>query len=157
MILRLAVRRSAAVEKYHGIIIDTQGAAGELQKTAAMTADMILAPFKPDVLSAAEFADGTLRLMVESLNSLSDFGADFRSGELYVVISDLERNNNARQVADQIRWSFADHKQVKGFWRLSYRMPLRGKYARRSSSPYQKTLQSVSSNAPFDHSIDEPS
>ena len=65
------------------------------------------------MLSAAEFADGTLRMM-DSLNSLSDFGTDFRSGDLYVVISALERNNNARQVADQIRRSFAGHKQVKG-------------------------------------------
>jgi len=70
-----------------------------------MAADVILSPIKPDVLSAAEFADGTLRMM-ESLNSLSDFGADFRSGHLYVVISALERNNNARHVADQIRRSF---------------------------------------------------
>ncbi|AZS82060.1 ParA family protein [Achromobacter sp. SD115] len=113
LIMRRAVRRSAAVEKYHAIIIDTQGAAGELQKTAAMAADVILSPIKPDVLSAAEFADGTLRMM-ESLNSLSDFGADFRSGDLYVVISALERNNNARHVADQIRRSFLGHRQVKG-------------------------------------------
>lgn len=111
--LRRVVRRSATVEKYHVIIIDTQGAAGELQKTAAIAADVILSPIKPDVLSAAEFADGML-CMMESLNSLSDFGTDFRSGDLYVVISALERNNNARQVADLIRRSFFGHRQVKG-------------------------------------------
>lgn len=113
LILRRAARRSVAVEPYHVIIIDTQGAVGELQKTAAMAADVILSPIKPDVLSASEFADGTLRMM-ESLNSLSDFGPDFRSGELHVVISALERINNARQVADQVRRSFAGDQQVKG-------------------------------------------
>lgn len=113
LILRRAVRRSVDLAGYQFVIIDTQGAAGELQKTAAMAADAIISPIVPEVLSAAEFADGTLQLL-ESLNRLADFGPDFRSGDLYVLLSAFERTKNARAVADSIRHRFVGHRQVKG-------------------------------------------
>lgn len=111
MILRRAVR-SPAMQGFNAIIIDTQGATGELQRTAAMAADVMVSPIKPDVLSANEFSTGTMA-MLDELNRLADFGEAFRSGDLYALINAQERNNNARGVTEYIRRSFAGHRKVK--------------------------------------------
>lgn len=113
LILRRAVRRSPVLDRYHVVLIDTQGAKGELLNCAAMAADVILSPIKPEVLSVAEFAAGTLS-MLETLNSMADFGPDIRSGELLVLISDIERTNNSREIAALIRREFIGYKNVKG-------------------------------------------
>ncbi|WP_321944370.1 ParA family protein [Paraburkholderia tropica] len=112
MILRRAVRNSPAIDKYNVVIIDTQGAVGELQKTAAMAAHIMLSPIKPDLLSAGEFASGTLNMLTE-LNRLADYGEAFRAGELYALVNDCERTNNSREFAAYIRRQFAGHKNVR--------------------------------------------
>lgn len=111
MILRRAMA-SPVVQPYNVVVIDTQGAVGELQKTAAMAADYMISPIKPDTLSAGEFSSGTLA-MLDDLNRLADFGESFQSGDLFALINAQERNNNARALTTVIRQKFAGHKKVR--------------------------------------------
>ncbi|MDR5804897.1 ParA family protein [Caballeronia sp. LZ001] len=111
MIMRRAIR-SPLLETYDVVLIDTQGAVGELQKSAAMAADFMVSPVKPDALSAGEFATGTLA-MLDELNRLSDFGETFRSGDLLALINAHERTVNARVLASVLRERFSDHRRVR--------------------------------------------
>lgn len=111
-ILRRAIRSSPVLNAYSVVIIDTQGAKGWLQNTAAMAANFMLSPIKPDILSAREFSTGTLEMLTE-LNSLSDMSPELQSGELFALINDQERTNNSRDIANSIRLQFAGHKKVK--------------------------------------------
>ncbi|MFT4066750.1 ParA family protein [Paraburkholderia sp.] len=111
MIMRRAMR-SPLLETYDVVLIDTQGAVGELQKSAAMAADFMVSPVKPDALSAGEFATGTLA-MLDDLNRLADFGESFRSGNLLALINAHERTVNARVLAGVLRQRFSDHRKVR--------------------------------------------
>ncbi|WP_343671358.1 ParA family protein [Paraburkholderia heleia] len=111
MILRRAMR-SPLIEPYDVVLIDTQGAVGELQKSAAMAADFMVAPVKPDALSAGEFASGTIA-MLDELNRLADFGESFRSGDLLALLNAHERTTNARALAAVMRQRFAGHAKVR--------------------------------------------
>lgn len=111
MIMRRAMR-SPVLESYDVVLIDTQGAVGELQKSAAMAADYMVSPVKPDALSAGEFASGTVA-MLDELNRLSDFGASFRSGDLHVLINAHERTVNARVLTQTVRAQFGAGPRVR--------------------------------------------
>ncbi|MDR5645369.1 ParA family protein [Burkholderia cenocepacia] len=111
MIMRRAMR-SPLLEAYDAVLIDTQGAVGELQKSAAMAADFMVSPVKPDALSAGEFITGTIS-MLDDLNRLADFGESFRSGALFALINAHERTVNARVLATVLRQRFADHRRVR--------------------------------------------
>ncbi|CAH2902174.1 MAG: ParA-like protein [uncultured Paraburkholderia sp.] len=111
MIMRRAMN-SPLLEGYDVVLIDTQGAVGELQKSAAMAADFMVSPVKPDALSAAEFATGTIT-MLDDLNRLADFGETFRSGDLLALINAHERTVNARALATVLRQRFSDHRRVR--------------------------------------------
>ncbi|REG58597.1 chromosome partitioning related protein ParA [Paraburkholderia sp. BL6669N2] len=111
MILRRAMR-SPLVNPYDVVLIDTQGAVGELQKSAAMAADVMVSPVKPDALSAGEFTTGTIA-MLDELNRLADFGASFRSGDLFALINAHERTTNARALAAVLRQRFIGHAKVR--------------------------------------------
>ncbi|WP_269503933.1 ParA family protein [Burkholderia sp. IMCC1007] len=111
MILRRAMR-SPFIEPYDVVLIDTQGAVGELQKSAAMAADVMVSPVKPDALSAGEFATGTIA-MLDELNRLADFGESFRSGDLLTLINAHERTTSARALAAVLRERFTGHPKVR--------------------------------------------
>lgn len=111
MIMRRAMR-SPVLESYDVVLIDTQGAVGELQKSAAMAADYMVSPVKPDALSAGEFASGTLS-MLDELNRLADFGMSFRSGDLHVLINAHERTVNARVLTQAVRERFTGYPRVR--------------------------------------------
>lgn len=111
MIMRRAMR-SPLLESYDVVLIDTQGAVGELQKSAAMAADFMVSPVKPDPLSAGEFATGTI-FMLDDLNRLADFGESFRSGDLLALINAHERTNNARALVTVLRQRFKGHPKVR--------------------------------------------
>jgi chromosome partitioning related protein ParA len=112
IILRRAMRTSLILERYNVVLIDTQGAAGRLQNTAAMAADFMISPIKPDMLSASEFATGTLNMLTE-LNRMADISPELHSGDLYAVINDHERTTNSRDITSSIRLQFAGHKKVR--------------------------------------------
>ena len=107
VILKRAMKGPVVRDNYDIVIIDTQGAKGELQKTAAMAADLMISPINPAILSAREFASGTVA-MLESLNRMADMSAEFRSGDLYALIYAQENTNDARTIADLIRQEFQD-------------------------------------------------
>lgn len=111
MIMRRAMR-SPLLEPYDVVLIDTQGAVGELQRSAAMAADFMVSPVKPDALSAGEFVTGTIG-MLDHLNRLADFGESFRSGDLLALINAHERTVNARVLAAVLRQRFANHRRVR--------------------------------------------
>lgn len=61
--IRMALSNPDVRANYDVCIMDTQGAVGHLQDAAVNAADLLLAPVAPDVLSAREFVDGTIKLI----------------------------------------------------------------------------------------------
>lgn len=112
VIMKRAMHSPYVRDTYDVVVIDTQGAVGELQKTAAMAADIMISPINPTIISAREFASGTLA-MLESLNRLADFSADFKSGDLYALIYGMDRSNDSKIIADQIRNDFRSMHKVR--------------------------------------------
>lgn len=112
VILKRAMRSPFVIDNYDVVIIDTQGAVGELQKTAAMAADLMISPVNPSILSAREFASGTIA-MLDSLNRMADMSAEFKSGELVALIYAEDRTNNARMISDVIRQEFRTSPRVR--------------------------------------------
>jgi chromosome partitioning related protein ParA len=80
------------LEGYDFIVIDTQGATGPLQDMAVLAADFLISPIPPELLSAREFARGTIG-MIERL-SHRDMG--FPLGNLYGLIYRMDRTADAR-------------------------------------------------------------
>jgi chromosome partitioning related protein ParA len=105
VLLKRALRSPVIQDNYDVVIIDTQGAIGELQKTAAMAADVMISPVMPATLSAREFVTGTIALM-ESLNRMADFSPELRSGDLVALINGMDNTVDARAIADFIRQEF---------------------------------------------------
>ena len=112
VIMKRAVQSPYVRDTYDVVVIDTQGAVGELQKTAAMAATIMISPVNPTILSAREFASGTLA-MLESINRLADFSADFRSGDLYALIYGMDRSTDSRIIAEQLRTDFRSSHRVR--------------------------------------------
>jgi chromosome partitioning related protein ParA len=112
ILLKRAVRQPVVTDTYDVVIFDTQGAKGELQRAAAMAADVMLSPLKPDMISFSEFYTGTLE-MLSSINSMGDVSAEFRSGPLNIAINCMKRTNNAKMIEQQILESFRSYPNVK--------------------------------------------
>lgn len=111
-ILKRAVRGTYVRDFYDAVVIDTQGAMGELQKTAAMAADIMISPVNPTILSAREFATGTMEMLAR-LNELADFSPDMCAGELYALIYGMDRSNDSRRIAETIRSDFRNMRKVR--------------------------------------------
>jgi chromosome partitioning related protein ParA len=112
VMLKRAVRQPIVQDKYDLVIFDTQGAKGELQRSAAMAADLMFSPVKPDMMSFGEFQTGTLD-MLASLNAMSDFSADMRAAPLCLAINCMDRTLNARSITTEILESFRNHPNVR--------------------------------------------
>jgi chromosome partitioning related protein ParA len=105
--LRHALER---LDQYDFTIIDTQGAAGPLQDVAVCAAHVLLSPIPPEILPAREFARGTLG-MLERLRPMQRLGAPL--GSLYGVINRIDRANEAKRIADELKQeSFAPSQGV---------------------------------------------
>ncbi len=111
-ILKRAMRSPYVRETYDVVVIDTQGAVGQLQATAATAADILVSPINPTILSAREFASGTMA-MLERLNRMADFNADLRTGDLYALIYGMDRTNDSKNIADRIRSDFRGNHKVR--------------------------------------------
>ncbi len=98
--LRLRKALEALAERYDHILIDTQGAIGPLLDAGALAADVLLSPIPPEVLSAREFARGTVE-MVQRLKPMAAYG--IATPHLFAVIWRMDRTADARQVADGLR------------------------------------------------------
>ncbi len=91
---------SALDSAYDVILIDTQGAVGPLQDTAVLAADLILSPIPPEILSAREFARGTLE-MIDRLRPMARLGAPV--APLRGLIYRQDRTLDARRIAQELR------------------------------------------------------
>jgi chromosome partitioning related protein ParA len=87
---------------YDFILVDTQGTIGPLQDAAVLAADLLISPIPPELLSAREFARGTIS-MLERLSNLEYMG--FPLGNLFGVIYRMDRTVNARDTAEVLRKS----------------------------------------------------
>ncbi len=89
------------LQGYDIIIIDTQGAVGPLQDAAVLAADFLVSPIPPEILSAREFARGTLS-MLERLKPMRHMGAPV--GPLFGIIYRANlRTVDAREIASKLR------------------------------------------------------
>lgn len=95
--MRHALRQ---LQDYDIVLIDTQGAVGPLQDAGVLAADILLSPIPPEILSAREFARGTLG-MLERLRPMQYLGAPV--GHLYGLVYRIDRTIDARRVADGLR------------------------------------------------------
>jgi chromosome partitioning related protein ParA len=93
-------------DNYDVVIIDTQGAAGHLQNSAALAASQIILPVVPETLAAREFTTGTMELL-ERLDVGPGFG--FRLGPVRAVLYKQSRTADAKHVAQALRDDFIQH------------------------------------------------
>lgn len=84
---------------YDFILLDTQGAVGPLQDAAVLAADLLLSPIPPEILSAREFARGTLH-MLERLRPMVCLGAPV--GPLRGLIYRMDRTVDAHRIAREL-------------------------------------------------------
>jgi len=112
ILVKRAVRQPIVRENYDYVVIDTQGAAGELQRSAAMAADLMISPLWPRIMEYVEFHAGTLN-MLQALNAMADVSAELRSGPLAIVINGMDRTRAARLIAEQIRNDFRSYPGVR--------------------------------------------
>ena len=92
-------------ENYDLILIDTQGAVGTLQDTAAFASKVILSPIKPEVLSAREFMTGTNESL-ERLQQGRVMGLEVP--QLRAVIYAHDRTRDSRLMSEEIKKHFKD-------------------------------------------------
>jgi len=85
---------------YDVVLIDTQGAVGPIQDAGVLAADILLSPIPPEILSAREFARGTVS-MLERLRPMQYLGAPI--GHLYGLVYRMDRTVDARRVAESLR------------------------------------------------------
>ena len=71
-----------------------------LQDAAVLAADLLLSPIPPEILSAREFARGTLQ-MLERLRPMACLGAPL--GPLHGLIYRVDRTVDARRICRELR------------------------------------------------------
>ena len=97
-------------DHYDFILIDTQGAIGPLQTSAAFAANTLISPLPPDTASIREFRTGTLRV----LHSLERDEIEPRAqlAPIQAVICRLDATRNARGLLQELRHEFSDGDRV---------------------------------------------
>ncbi len=101
--IRMAIKNAAVAERYDVVIIDTQGAVGHLQDAAVNAGDMLITPASPDIVSAREFVDGTLKLL-DRHESSANMG--FMVPAMKAIINRSENTVDSRTMAGLIREQF---------------------------------------------------
>ncbi len=80
-------------QQYDYILIDTQGAKGNLQDAAVLAADILISPILPEMATVKELERGTLSMLSE-LQSYKDIGINVPS--LFGVIYKIDKTNDAK-------------------------------------------------------------
>lgn len=86
-------------QAYDFILLDTQGTVGPLQDSAVLAADLLVSPIPPEILSAREFARGTVH-MLDRLRPMACLGAPL--GPLRGLIYRMDRTVDARRIAQEL-------------------------------------------------------
>lgn len=103
--IRMSLASADVQRDYDVVIIDTQGAVGHLQDAAVNAADILIAPASPDIVSAREFVDGTLKLL-ERLESSVNMG--FTVPAMKAIINRVERTVDSDAMSGLIRDQFLE-------------------------------------------------
>ncbi len=91
--------------KYDIVVIDTQGAVGPLQTSAAYASDILLSPVRPEVLSAREFLSGTREILRKLDRGMI---SGLARPPLYAFINALDRTRDSRFTKDMITEAIAE-------------------------------------------------
>lgn len=105
--LKTALRDPYLDEHYDVVLMDTQGARGpvhSLQNAVIIGSKLLISPVRPAVSSAREFLSG----MLDKLEELRGFTQEMMLTlpTVQAVIYDMERTNDARIMAQEIRDQF---------------------------------------------------
>ena len=92
------------------IIVDTQGTHSPLHQASVLAADMLISPIPPEIISAKEFARGTLE-MLEALKPMEAYGAPL--GSLYALIYRMDRTKDSQAIANQLVHSTFEQSSAK--------------------------------------------
>jgi chromosome partitioning related protein ParA len=103
--IRMALKNDRISESYDVALIDTQGAVGHLQDAAVNAADLLIAPASPDIVSAREFVDGTIKLL-ERHESSANMG--YTVPAMKAIINRAENTVDSRTMANLIREQFME-------------------------------------------------
>lgn len=89
----------AIADAYDFIIVDSQGSKGQIQRSAALAADLILSPMPPDMLNYFELLTGTIP-QIRQLDVYTKYIPDLRVGKLKVLINRTDQTIIAREVSN---------------------------------------------------------
>ncbi|TAG49742.1 MAG: ParA family protein [Betaproteobacteria bacterium] len=105
--LKTGLKHPYLDEHYDFVLMDTQGARGpvhSLQNAVILGAKLLVSPVRPAVSSAREFLSGMLEKLDE-LRALSEHMM-LTLPTVQTLIYDMERTNDARSMAEEIRGQF---------------------------------------------------
>jgi chromosome partitioning related protein ParA len=105
--LRIPLGTKEVQERFDVALIDTQGALGYLQDAAINAADLLISPATPDVLSAREFVEGTIKL-IDRTEEAQNMG--FKVPAIKAVINRIENTRDSRSMTALIRDAFLEMK-----------------------------------------------
>lgn len=108
--LQRALNNPYVRDNYDFILIDTQGAIGPLQTSAAFAADTLISPLPPDTPSIREFRSGTLRVLQRLEHDEQEPRAEL--APIQAVICRLDATRNARALLAELRSEFGDGDRV---------------------------------------------
>lgn len=113
---RLKRAINALTKKYDYILIDTQGAKGNLQDASVLSADILISPILPEMSTVKELERGTLSMLLE-LQSYKDMGINVP--DLYGVIYKIDKTNDAKRFVEYLQKS----SQEKPYTMLKTQIP----------------------------------
>jgi chromosome partitioning related protein ParA len=90
-------------EPYDVVVIDTQGAMGQLQNCAALAANKILLPVVPETLAVRELTSSTLDL-IKRLEPTTAFKN--RLGDIKALLYRHDRTADSKRISDDLKENF---------------------------------------------------
>lgn len=105
MRLNMPLKHPNVTQTYDVVLIDTQGAVGHLQDAAVNAADLLLVPVSPDIVSAREFLDGTIKLLDRHECSAN---VGLKMPPMKAVLTRTEKTADCRLISELIREHFIE-------------------------------------------------
>lgn len=108
--LRLSIALKHLKTQYDYVLIDTQGARGNLQDACVLAADLLISPILPESPTVRELERGTLSMMGE-LQSYKDMGINVPS--LFGVIYKIDRTKDAKKFVAYLKRANNKYQMLK--------------------------------------------